>query len=118
MKLIGRLILGVIVVVVVVFALANRGPVTLSLWPLPFQDITVPLYAAVLAPMALGLLLGVAASWFARQRLRWRARASEKRAQAAERSAASAAASAATASAGASAAALPAPRYRPALNDE
>ena len=47
MKFIGKLILGVFALCIVIFALANRDQVTLSLWPLPL-DITVPIYATVL----------------------------------------------------------------------
>jgi putative membrane protein len=117
-KFIGRLCLGVVAVIVVVFSLANRDIVTVSLWPLPFE-VPMPLYLAMLGPLVIGLLAGGTVSWFGKLRLRWRARASEKRAAAAERAAtASATAASAAAAGGASAGALPPPRYRPALSDD
>ncbi len=109
MKFIGRLVLGVIAIVVVVFALANRGPVTLSLWPLPI-DVILPIYIAVLGAVVLGLLAGGAISWLPRYRSRRNARSAVRRADSLER--------AATAAATASTAALPPARYRPALNDD
>jgi len=82
-KLIGRLVLGIIAVVVVIFALANRDPVTLSLWPLPL-DLTMPLYIAVLGGLVVGLIAGAVISWLPKLRLRRQARAAERRADALE----------------------------------
>ena len=48
-----------LVLVVAAFALSNRQRVTLDLWPLPVET-TLPLYLAVLGPLALGLLGGAA----------------------------------------------------------
>ncbi len=115
MKLIGKLILGVIAVGVVVFALANRGAVTLSLWPFPL-DMTVPIYIAVLGAMVIGLIIGGAMSWLPRHRLRRHARTAERRAASLERQAATTATAAPTGQA--AGAALPPARYRPALNDD
>ena len=84
MKFVARILLGVVCALAVVFALANREVVTVNLWPLPF-DKPMPLYIAVLGAVALGLILGAAASWPARERMRRRARAGERRAVALER---------------------------------
>ena len=89
MKLVARILLGVLAVLAVVFALANREVVTVNLWPLPF-DKPMPLYGAILGAVALGLVLGAAASWPARERMRRRARAGERRAAVLERAAAAA----------------------------
>ena len=43
------------------FAAANHQPLTLNFWPLPFTA-TVPVYAAVLGPLFLGLFLS--GLWF------------------------------------------------------
>ncbi len=43
------------------FAAANHAPLTLKLWPFPFEA-EVPIYAAILGAFFLGL--AVAASWF------------------------------------------------------
>lgn len=86
MRFVARILLGLLAVLAVVFALANREVVTVNLWPLPF-DKTMPLYIAVLGAVALGLILGAAAAWPARERMRRRARAGERRAAALERAA-------------------------------
>ena len=87
MKYVARILLGLLAALAVVFALANRAVVTVNLWPLPF-DMPMPLYIAILGAVALGLILGAAASWPARERMRRRARAGERRAAALERAAA------------------------------
>ena len=86
MKYVARILLGVVAVLAVVFALANREVVTVNLWPFPF-DKPMPLYIAILGAVALGLILGAAASWPARERMRRRARAGERRAVALKRAA-------------------------------
>ncbi len=60
------------------FAVANRAPVTVSLWPFPFE-VSLPLFMAVLGALALGLILGTTLSLPAREKMRRRAWASEKR---------------------------------------
>lgn len=43
------------------FAAANPGPLTLRLWPFPYE-FTVPVYAAVLGPFFAGIV--ITALWF------------------------------------------------------
>lgn len=117
MKLIGKLVLGVIAVGVVVFALANRGAVTLSLWPFPI-DMQVPIYVAILGALVTGLIIGGAMSWFPKRRLRRYARTAERRAASLERRAAATPATTATPARQAPNASLPPAPYRPALNDD
>ena len=52
------------VLLLVSFALSNRAPVTLGLWP---TDLTLemPLSAAILVGMALAFLAGAATTWIA-----------------------------------------------------
>lgn len=45
---------------VVLFAVANRQPVALELWPLPWS-VALPVYLVVLGALALGLVVGAAA---------------------------------------------------------
>ena len=113
MKYVARILLGLLAALAVVFALANREVVTVNLWPLPF-DTPMPLYIAILGAVALGLILGAAASWPARERMRRRARAGERQAAALERAAAAAKgpANPPTPVAG------PRPGWRPAMDDE
>jgi len=69
------------------FAVSNRTPVAISLWPLPFES-TLPLGTTVLAALAIGLVVGTALMSLSRLRLYFRARRNERRAETAERTAA------------------------------
>lgn len=68
------LVLLPIVAVVVLFAIANRTPVTLSLDPIsagpPEIAFAVPLYALLFGAVALGVLIGGVGSWLAAGRAR------------------------------------------------
>jgi len=59
------------------FAVANRQPLALELWPLPWS-IEVPAYLAVLGALGLGLVVGAAAAGLSCLGVRRRA-AQEKR---------------------------------------
>lgn len=76
------LLLLPIAILVVLLAVANRGPVTLSLDPFsragPEISFTLPLFAALFAALMLGVLIGGVASWTAQAKHR-RARRSYKR---------------------------------------
>jgi len=94
MRILIRIILTLFIVILVTFAIANREMVTVNLWPLPFTS-SVPLFAAILGAFAVGLLIGCGLTAWSRQRLKIRARSSERRAERAERTAAEHKASAA-----------------------
>ena len=68
------LILLPIAIVVVLLAVANRGPVLLSFDPFsrgqPELSITLPLFALILGSVALGVVLGGIGSWLAAGRQR------------------------------------------------
>jgi len=66
------------------FAVANREPVSLGLWPLPFL-IEVPLYLLVLLVLLAGLLIGATAGWVAGRRVRRELRRRRRRVEALER---------------------------------
>ena len=59
-----RLFSFVIAIAVVVFALANRAPMTLSLSPLPVEQ-TLPTYLVLLATFAVGVAVGGFSHWIA-----------------------------------------------------
>lgn len=63
------LILFPIAIIVVLLAVANRGPVTLSLDPFsreaPEVAFTVPLFAVIFGAVMLGVLLGGMGAWLA-----------------------------------------------------
>ncbi|MCV6595862.1 MAG: LapA family protein [Mangrovicoccus sp.] len=70
MRLIKFLISVVIAIALVTLCFANRTPVTLTLLPEDFAtalkynfEITLPLYAVVLAGIGIGLLLGFVWEW-------------------------------------------------------
>lgn len=79
MKFLGKIIFLPVAVAVVLFAIANRHEVGVSFWPLPF-DAETPLYVALLGALALGILIGAAASSLSVGKWRFRARASARQA--------------------------------------
>jgi uncharacterized integral membrane protein len=74
-----------VTLVVLVFALSNRGPIGLTFWPLAIT-IDLPIYLVVLGSLVAGLLLGGVITWLAGRRVRRQARRlqQETRRQAAE----------------------------------
>ncbi|MPY70275.1 MAG: DUF1049 domain-containing protein [Alphaproteobacteria bacterium] len=84
MRILRRALFIVIALVAVVFAVSNRGTVTLNLWPLPFEA-ALPVYLVVLGAAGLGLILGVTVSWLAKERMWLRARSAERRADGLQR---------------------------------
>lgn len=63
------LIMAPAFVAVVVFALNNKSPVALDLWPFGLV-IEMPIYLAFLAALVLGALLGGIATWLGQSRAR------------------------------------------------
>lgn len=51
-----------IAILVVLFAVVNRGPVALNLWPFPWE-IEAPLFLFTLGAIVFGFLFGALASW-------------------------------------------------------
>ncbi|OSQ36946.1 lipopolysaccharide assembly protein LapA domain-containing protein [Thalassospira mesophila] len=51
-----------LMILIIVFAVANRQASTLSLWPLPFE-MDLPLFVPVLGALLLGLLIGLLFEW-------------------------------------------------------
>src|SRR5579872_1641133 len=73
-----RLLIGIpLLLVMVLFALSNRAPVTLVLWPTDFS-LEVPLSLAILAGMAIAFLVGGLLVWFSALAQRRRARRAEQ----------------------------------------
>lgn len=62
----------------VLFAISNRGGVTLSLWPLPFT-LDAPLYLAALLALLAGFMAGGFVVWNSQRRHRRRARRESNR---------------------------------------
>jgi uncharacterized integral membrane protein len=70
MRKLLRTIIGVVgLIAIVAFAVANRGPIAISFWPLPF-DAAVPVYVVLLAGIVIGVVLGGIATWLSGHRRR------------------------------------------------
>ena len=80
-RILNWLVVLPIALVAVVLAVANRTPVTISLDPFGRMmsplSITVPLFAAILLSMIVGVVIGGAAVWWKQGRYRKRARQAE-----------------------------------------
>lgn len=73
MKHLSWIITLPITIVAVVFALSNRQPVVIDIWPLELS-LTAPLYLVLLLAALIGFILGGVAMWFTAGRSRKRAR--------------------------------------------
>ena len=62
MKYVSWFVTLPVTLVVVVFAVSNRTPVEIDLFPLPWQPV-LPAYLLVLGSLFLGFLIGAAAAW-------------------------------------------------------
>lgn len=79
-KLFTNLALVFLAAVVVLFIVANRGAVTVSLWPLPYL-VDLPLYLVFFIGLFTGLVLAGVIGMVRRARSFARARRAEKQAQ-------------------------------------
>jgi len=109
---IGRFVVALLVGIAVVFAVVNRAPVTLNLWPLPYTA-DAPLYLMLIATLALGVIAGGVAAWLGGAGSRRRARDAVRDAESLRRRIESLEQDRAAAPA-----ALPARRYAPHMDDE
>ena len=78
------LILLPVAIAVVLLAVANRAPVRISFDPVsatPEFSLTVPLYAALFAAVALGIVIGGSAAWLAQAKHRRGRREQQREAQ-------------------------------------
>jgi lipopolysaccharide assembly protein A len=66
------------------FALSNREPVSLGLWPLPFL-VDLPLYLLVLFLLLAGFIIGAVATWIGGRHIRRELRRRRRRLEALER---------------------------------
>lgn len=80
MRLIAWIVALPLVVLAMVFAVANRHSVRLDLWPLPW-GVDMPAYLAVLGALVLGIAIGLAAMWLSGHGVRSAARTNRRRAE-------------------------------------
>lgn len=84
MKILRWVVIGAIALILVIFAVANRNAVTLTIWPLPLA-MDAPLYLVVLITLLVGFFLGELVAWMNGHRWRREARRSAKRVEELER---------------------------------
>jgi lipopolysaccharide assembly protein A len=73
MKRLSWIVTLPIAVAAVLFAVSNREPVTIEIWPLPWQ-IQAPAFLILLGSLAVGLIIGLLLSWLTGGERRQRAR--------------------------------------------
>jgi uncharacterized integral membrane protein len=78
MKYVRWIAIALVALVLIVFAIANRDQVELTLWPLPFT-VTAPAYLIVLVTLLIGFLAGEFAAWVNGHRWRREARRLRRR---------------------------------------
>ncbi len=76
-----------LIAVAAIFAIANRQPITLDLWPFEVSP-RLPLFVILLACLVFGLVVGGLASWLSAAPSRRRARQARRRVAELEREAA------------------------------
>jgi uncharacterized integral membrane protein len=62
----------------VLFAVSNRDPVSIGLWPFT-EGVTAPSFVVALVPFVLGLLLGLGYGSIGAMRARWRHRRADRK---------------------------------------
>lgn len=64
MRVLTTLLAVIVAVLVVLFAVSNRMPVVVEIWPFPYQ-LELGLYAVILLAVFVGFVAGVIAAWLA-----------------------------------------------------
>ena len=80
MKLLSWIAGAVTALVLVLFAVSNREPVSIGIEPFPFT-LELPLYGGIFASLVLGFILGGIGAWIGGRRTRRRARQAEAEAK-------------------------------------
>ncbi len=62
MRALNTFLAVVVAVLVVLFAISNRAPVVVEVWPFPYQ-LQLGLYAVILLAVFIGFLAGMTTSW-------------------------------------------------------
>ncbi|HVA15086.1 MAG TPA: lipopolysaccharide assembly protein LapA domain-containing protein [Stellaceae bacterium] len=84
MRYLRWVLLGLVALILIVFAVANRNLITLTFWPLPIA-LGAPLYLVVLLTLLAGFLLGELVAWLNGRRWRREARRNARRIEELER---------------------------------
>ena len=83
MRVFAWAIAAAVALVVIAFAVANRGPVSISVEPLPYR-LDIPIWALAVGALALGFLTGALVRWLLDHKLRRTARRGRRRTRALE----------------------------------
>jgi uncharacterized integral membrane protein len=78
MKFLWWIVLALVALVLILFAVSNREPVAIELWPLPDRA-ELPLYLIVLGTLVIGFFAGQFVTWVGGWRWRREARRSRSR---------------------------------------
>ncbi len=73
----SKLLFVPVAITFAIFAIANRDPVVIDLWPFP-QSIGLPLYAAVFGAALIGFLIGALLTWYGTIARRMRERRAQR----------------------------------------
>lgn len=84
MKVFYWLVTALLAVILIVFAVTNRNPAVLSLWPFPFT-LQAPVYLITLLALLVGFLVGELVAWINGRRWRRMARRHGRRIEELER---------------------------------
>ncbi len=77
------IILFPLAVVLIVFAVSNRGPIAINLWPVPVS-VEIPLFILLFAVLTIGVVWGGVATWMSGGNARKIARAKVREARSSE----------------------------------
>ena len=77
MRILNTIFAILVAVLVVLFAVSNRAPVVVEIWPFPYQ-LELGLYALILLAVFIGFLVGLITSWLAAGKRRRELRALRK----------------------------------------
>ena len=83
MKILAWAIAAVVAMVVIAFAVANRGPVEISVAPFPYR-LDIPIWALAVGALVVGFLAGALVRWLLDHRVRRMARRGRRRTRALE----------------------------------
>ena len=79
MRALYWILAGALAALAGLFALNNRGELTVDFWPVG-PELQMPVFVALVGALYLGFALGAVVAWFATARSRRRARAAERKA--------------------------------------
>ena len=83
MRIVAWAIAAAVAIVIIAFAVANRGPVVISVAPLPYM-LDIPIWALAVGALAVGFLSGALVRWLLDHKVRSMARQARRRARALE----------------------------------